>query len=169
MRVLGYHPVDVVNGPGTRCTLFVSGCEHRCPGCFNKGSWSFKRGALFTAEQQQIIIDDLNDSRIRKRGFTLSGGDPLHPENVPAVLALLKNVRKACPDKDFWCWTGYTLEELNREQQQVLAYLDVLVDGRFEQKLTAPGLVWRGSSNQRIWALNKRYANAEYIHAAYLS
>ncbi|WP_370977895.1 anaerobic ribonucleoside-triphosphate reductase-activating protein [Agaribacterium sp. ZY112] len=166
MRVLGYHSVDVVNGPGTRCTLFVSGCDHRCGGCFNKGSWSFKRGELFNEAHKQLIISDLQDTRIRRRGLSLSGGDPLHPANVPAITDLLADVRKACPDKDIWCWTGYVLEELNEEQRQLASMLDVLVDGRFEQALKDPSLWWRGSSNQRIWALSERYASEDYCLVA---
>lgn len=145
-----YYPVDVINGPGTRCTLFVSGCVHQCRGCYNQSTWRLDSGHLFTPEMEDQIIADLNDPRIRRRGLSLSGGDPLHPANVSAVLALVKRVKAECPGKDIWLWTGYTLAELSEEQQAVLPYIDTLVDGKFVQEQADPGLVWRGSANQII-------------------
>lgn len=145
-----YYPVDVVNGPGTRCTLFVSGCEHQCRGCYNQSTWRTDSGHPFTQAMEDQIIADLNDSRIRRRGLSLSGGDPLHPANVSAILALVKRVKAECPGKDIWLWTGYTLAELTPEQQAVIPYIDALVDGKFVQEQADPGLVWRGSANQII-------------------
>ncbi|MGL5740748.1 MAG: anaerobic ribonucleoside-triphosphate reductase-activating protein, partial [Plesiomonas shigelloides] len=128
-----YYPVDVVNGPGTRCTLFVSGCEHQCRGCYNQSTWRTDSGHPFTQAMEDQIIADLNDPRIRRRGLSLSGGDPLHPANVSAILALVKRVKAECPGKDIWLWTGYTLEALTPEQQAVITYIDALVDGKFVQ------------------------------------
>lgn len=145
-----YYPVDVVNGPGTRCTLFVSGCEHQCRGCYNQSTWRTDSGHPFTQAMEDQIIADLNDPRIRRRGLSLSGGDPLHPANVSAILALVKRVKAECPGKDIWLWTGYTLAELTLEQQAVIPYIDALVDGKFVQEQADPGLVWRGSANQII-------------------
>ncbi len=79
-----YYPVDVINGPGTRATLFVSGCEHQCPGCYNQSTWRLDGGKPFDEAMSDRVIADLNDSRIKRRGLSLSGGDPLHPANVPA-------------------------------------------------------------------------------------
>ncbi|MGL4926211.1 MAG: anaerobic ribonucleoside-triphosphate reductase-activating protein [Plesiomonas shigelloides] len=145
-----YYPVDVVNGPGTRCTLFVSGCEHQCRGCYNQSTWRTDSGHPFTQAMEDQIIADLNDPRIRRRGLSLSGGDPLHPANVSAILALVKRVKAECPGKDIWLWTGYTLAELTPEQQAVIPYIDALVDGKFVQEQADPSLVWRGSANQII-------------------
>ncbi len=145
-----YHPIDVVNGTGTRCTLFVSGCEHHCKGCYNQSTWSLCSGHLYTQELEDRIIADLNDERIPRRGLSLSGGDPLHPANVSAVLQLVKRVKQECVDKDIWLWTGYLLAEFSGEQKQVTNYVDVLIDGKFEQALADPSLDWRGSSNQVI-------------------
>lgn len=145
-----YYPVDVVNGPGTRCTLFVSGCEHQCRGCYNQSTWRTDSGHPFTQAMEDQIIVDLNDPRIRRRGLSLSGGDPLHPANVSAILVLVKRVKAECPGKDIWLWTGYTLAELTPEQQAVIPYIDALVDGKFVQEQADPGLVWRGSANQII-------------------
>jgi anaerobic ribonucleoside-triphosphate reductase activating protein len=150
-----YYPVDVVNGPGTRCTLFVAGCEHECPGCYNQRTWRLNSGVPFTIEMEEQLINDLNDRRIPRQGLSLSGGDPLHPANVPDVLRLVRRVRRACPGKDIWLWTGYTLAELSEAQRKVVAELDVLVDGKFIQALKDAKLIWRGSSNQVIHYLRK--------------
>ncbi|MTB68305.1 anaerobic ribonucleoside-triphosphate reductase-activating protein [Providencia sp. wls1943] len=148
-----YYPVDVVNGPGTRCTLFVSGCVHQCRGCYNQSTWRVDSGIPFTQEMEDQIIQDLQDTRIRRQGLSLSGGDPLHPANLPAILALVKRVKAVCPDKDIWVWTGYKLDELTLEQQKVVSLINTLIDGKFEQERYDPALLWRGSSNQIIHRL----------------
>lgn len=148
-----YYPVDVVNGPGTRCTLFVSGCVHQCPGCYNKSTWRLNSGQPFTQALEDQIIADLQDTQIPRQGLTLSGGDPLHPQNVPDVLRLVERIRAECPGKDIWMWTGYRLAELTPEPQQVVALINVLVDGKFVQDLKDPALIWRGSSNQVVHRL----------------
>ncbi|MGL5431131.1 MAG: anaerobic ribonucleoside-triphosphate reductase-activating protein [Vibrio sp.] len=145
-----YHPIDVVNGPGTRCTLFVSGCVHQCKGCYNQSTWSLSSGHLYTQALEDQIIADLNDQRIKRRGLSLSGGDPLHPANLAAVLQLIQRVKTQCPGKDIWLWTGYQLAELDVAQQALLPYIDVLIDGKFIQQQADPGLEWRGSANQVI-------------------
>ncbi|HAS64316.1 MAG TPA: anaerobic ribonucleotide reductase-activating protein [Vibrio sp.] len=145
-----YYPIDVVNGPGTRCTLFVSGCEHECRGCYNKTTWRTDSGHAYTQQLEDQIIADLNDTRIKRRGLSLSGGDPLHPANVDAVLRLVQRVRKECSNKDIWLWSGYTLAELSEAQKQVVDLIDVLIDGKFEQDKKDLNLEWRGSSNQII-------------------
>ena len=148
-----YYPVDVVNGPGTRCTLFVSGCVHQCPGCYNKSTWRLNSGQPFTQALEDQIIADLQDTQLPRQGLTRSGGDPLPPQNVPDVLRLVERIHAECPGKDVWMWTGYLLAELSPEQQQVVALINVLVDGKFVQDLKDPALIWRGSSNQVIHRL----------------
>ncbi|MBG6240344.1 MAG: anaerobic ribonucleoside-triphosphate reductase-activating protein [Candidatus Symbiopectobacterium sp. Clec_Harlan] len=148
-----YYPVEVVNGPGTRCTLFVSGCVHQCPGCYNKSTWRLNSGQPFTQALEDQIIADLQDTQISRQGLTLSGGDPLHPQNVPDVLRLVERIHAECPGKDIWMWTGYLLAELTPAQQQVVALINVLVDGKFVQDLKDSALIWRGSSNQVVHRL----------------
>ncbi|WP_096619662.1 anaerobic ribonucleoside-triphosphate reductase-activating protein [Candidatus Enterovibrio altilux] len=148
-----YYPVDVINGEGTRCTLFVAGCEHQCRGCYNQSTLPLDSGQVFDKLMEDRIIADLNDMRIIRRGLSLSGGDPLHPANVSAVLALVNRVRRECTKKDIWLWTGYKLSNLTMEQQAIVALLDVLIDGKFEQSLANPSLLWKGSSNQVIYRL----------------
>ncbi|MEQ9887892.1 anaerobic ribonucleoside-triphosphate reductase-activating protein [Pectobacterium zantedeschiae] len=148
-----YYPVDVVNGPGTRCTLFVAGCVHECVGCYNKSTWRLNSGQPFTQQQEDRIITDLQDTLIPRQGISLSGGDPLHPQNVPDILRLVERIRAECPGKDIWVWTGYVLAELTPEQQRVVDLINVLVDGKFVQDLKDPALIWRGSSNQVVHRL----------------
>lgn len=150
MNYSKYYPVDVLNGEGTRCTLFVSGCTHTCKGCYNKATWSTKAGSEFTDALADQIITDLSDTRIPRQGLTLTGGDPLHPSNTKSVLALLQRVKRECPDKDIWMWSGYQLTEMNFTQSEILELVDVLIDGKYVAELASPKLAWRGSSNQVI-------------------
>jgi len=155
MNIHQYYPVDIVNGPGTRCTLFVAGCEHRCAGCYNKCTWRVNSGVPFTLQHEDRLIADLNDSRIPRQGLSLSGGDPLHPANVADILRLVKRVRRACSGKDIWLWTGYRLADLSDAQREVVRLIDVLIDGKFVEALKDPALLWRGSSNQVIHYLTR--------------
>ncbi|MCW2257406.1 anaerobic ribonucleoside-triphosphate reductase activating protein [Providencia alcalifaciens] len=148
-----YYSVDVVNGLGTRCTLFVSGCVHQCRGCYNKSTWRADSGMPFTQKMEDQIIQDLQDTRIRRQGLSLSGGDPLHPANLSSVLKLVQRVKTVCPSKDIWLWTGYQFTELTAEQHKVVSLINVLIDGKFVQELYDPALLWRGSSNQIIHTL----------------
>jgi anaerobic ribonucleoside-triphosphate reductase activating protein len=101
------------------------------------------------------IINDLNDTRIKRRGLSLSGGDPLHPANLASVLKLVIRVKTECVGKDIWLWSGYVLAELTEHQQQIVDLIDVLVDGKFEQDKRDPSLVWKGSENQVIHYFNE--------------
>lgn len=150
MNYLKYYPIDVVNGPGTRCTLFVSGCEHNCRGCYNQTAFDPKSGFLFDEEMSQQIIDDLKSQTIKRRGLSLSGGDPLYPSNINGILKLIKRVKAECPEKDIWLWSGYKVEDLSLKQQAVINLVDMFVDGPFIKALADPKLLWRGSSNQRF-------------------
>ena len=147
---------DIANGPGVRVSLFVSGCTHRCPGCFNEVAWDFSYGTPFTRETIDMIIRYLSPGHIK--GLTLLGGEPFEPENQPAVLELLREIKRQLPDKSIWAFSGYLFEkdilsgrlgpwEITREY---LDYLDVLVDGPFIEAKKDLSLRFRGSSNQRI-------------------
>ena len=97
-----------------------------------------------------IFINDLNDSRISRKGLSLSGGDPLHPANLASILQLVKRVKRECIGKDIWLWSGYEIAKLSPKQQDIIDLVDVFIDGKFEQELYDPSLKWRGSSNQVI-------------------
>ena len=147
---------DIADGPGVRVSLFVSGCRHHCKGCFNKETWDFDYGMPYTKETEDEIIRLLAPSYIQ--GLTLLGGEPFEPENQKELAGLLKRVRETYPDKDIWCYTGYLydvdLPEGGRVHTEVteemLSYIDVLVDGEFIEEEKDVTLVFRGSRNQRI-------------------
>lgn len=153
---------DVANGPGMRVTLFVSGCTNRCPGCFQPETWDFDYGEPFTKEVEDRIIQLLTPDYIS--GLTLLGGDPFEPENQRALLPFLKRVKAELPKKNIWAFTGFVLDkELWKDgsyprcevTDNMLALVDVLVDGRFVESLKNVTLKFRGSSNQRLIDMNK--------------
>lgn len=155
MNYADYKKHDFLNGIGLRNSLFVSGCNHACKGCFNASAWNFNFGQPFTQETEDMIIRDLNNKDIHVKGLSLLGGEPFeHPKRLAQ---LLKRVREECEGKDIWCWSGYTFEELikDSEKLEMLRYIDVLVDGKFELDKRDLTLKFRGSSNQRIIDLNK--------------
>lgn len=147
---------DIANGPGVRVSLFVSGCTHRCEGCFNEVTWDFNYGNPFDESVEERILDYLEPNYIA--GLTLLGGEPLEQVNRQALLPFLRTVKKKYPKKDIWCYTGYRFEEdiLNRfciqwaEMREFLSYIDVLVDGEFILEQKDISLQFRGSGNQRI-------------------
>ena len=142
---------DIANGPGVRVSLFVSGCRHRCKNCFNPEAWDFNYGKEFNDKVIDDIINSLSPEHIQ--GFSLLGGEPLEPENQSGVLKLLKKIKEAFPDKDVWCYSGFTFDELIESSDiitEILQLIDVLVDGKFVEELKDPSLLFRGSSNQRI-------------------
>ena len=144
---------DIANGPGVRVSLFVSGCTHRCPGCFNEIAWDFGYGQPFTQETVDSIIDMLRPSYIR--GLTLLGGEPFEPENQGAVVDLLRQVKQALPEKSIWAFSGYLFDRdilsgKLGDMAEYLSYLDVLVDGPFVQAKKNLSLRFRGSENQRL-------------------
>lgn len=145
--------VDVANGPGVRVSLFVSGCTHHCPECFNPETWDFSFGQPFGEEQVETILDYLRPAHIK--GLSLLGGEPFEPQNQKAVLDLVKRVRKELPEKTIWCYSGYLFEalaggEVGSFSRLLLEQLDVLVDGPFVIARKNLGLRFRGSDNQRI-------------------
>ena len=147
--------VDIADGIGVRVTLFVSGCTHHCKGCFNPETWDFAYGTPYTAETEEQLIKLLSPHYIR--GLTLLGGEPFEPENQRILTGLLRRVRKELPQKDIWCYSGYTFEELRGESRarcevtdEMLSLLDVLVDGEFVEAKRNLMLRFRGSENQRL-------------------
>ena len=147
---------DIANGPGVRVSLFVSGCTHRCPGCFNAETWDFEYGQPFTQQTIDEIVSMLEPQHIK--GITILGGEPFEPQNQPVVVELLRQVKNRYPEKSVWAFSGYLFDEdilagrLGDWQvtKEFLSYLDVLVDGPFVQSQKDLTLRFRGSSNQRL-------------------
>lgn len=147
---------DVANGPGIRVSLFVSGCTHRCPGCFNAEAWDFSYGEEFTDEVADRLLKALEPSYIK--GLSLLGGEPFESSNRAVLAPLLERVRREYPEKTVWCYTGYDFErDLLAHRvgdaetvDRMLENIDILVDGKFVEALKSARLRFRGSSNQRI-------------------
>ena len=147
---------DIANGPGVRVSLFVSGCTHRCPGCFNEEAWDFHYGQPFTQDTIDNILNMLAPDHIK--GLTLLGGEPFEPQNQPEIVKLLRKMKTKYPHKTVWAFSGYLFDEdiLSGRlgpwsiTQEYLQYLDVLVDGPFVIAKKDMMLRFRGSSNQRL-------------------
>lgn len=160
---------DIANGPGVRMTLFVSGCRHHCKNCFNEIAWDFNYGNVFDEAVEDAFVEKLNSSVVR--GLTLLGGEPLDPANQPGVLKLLRKVKKQCPSKDIWCYTGYVWEkdvcgwmsEQCPETKEILSLIDVCVDGPFIEALKNISLQFRGSENQRLIDVSKTLQTGEVV------
>lgn len=147
---------DVANGPGIRVSLFVSGCTHRCEGCFNEVAWDFSYGNAFTEETIEQILSYLAPNHVA--GLTILGGEPFELVNQIGILPLVRKCKERYPEKSIWCFSGYRFDddivgnmcEHHEETKELLSYIDVLVDGKFELENKNLSLRFRGSSNQRI-------------------
>ena len=144
-----YHNItkdDMLNGDGLRVVLWVAGCPHHCPGCHNQITWDPEGGLVFDEEAKKEIFDELE--KVYVSGITFSGGDPLHEANIQTVTSLAREIRSRYPDKTIWLYTGYKWADI--KDKEIVDYLDVLVDGRFEQSLKDNTLHWKGSANQLV-------------------
>ena len=157
---------DIANGPGVRVSLFVSGCTHRCPGCFNSVAWDFDYGEPFTGQTIELILDMLRPAYIQ--GLTLLGGEPFEPENQGAIVELLRRVRTELPEKSIWAFSGYLFDKdilsgRLGDTSEYLSYLDVLVDGPFVEAKKNLSLRFRGSENQRLIDVKASLASGSIV------
>lgn len=162
---------DISNGEGIRTSLFVSGCRNKCKNCFNPETWSFTYGNEFTDEVAEDVLSTLRSPFVA--GITVLGGEPMEPENQRELLPFLREVKKRYPDKTVWLYTGNLYEELTggigthfkctEDTEELLSYVDILVDGRFEEDKKSLGIRFRGSTNQRVIDMNKTRAAGEIV------
>ncbi|MDO7908222.1 anaerobic ribonucleoside-triphosphate reductase activating protein [Paenibacillus sp. JX-17] len=149
MNICGYIRESVNEGTGLRAVVFISGCRHGCPGCFNTESWSFSAGEVFTPERQEEVIREAADNPLLE-GLTLCGGDPFF--SAGECIPFVQRYRETCPGHTVWAYTGYEFEALlKRSAMRRLAELcDVIVDGSFVEREKDVSLRFRGSRNQRL-------------------
>ena len=160
---------DIANGPGVRISLFVSGCTHKCKGCFNEVAWDFEYGQPFTQETVEYILSLL--APVYVKGLTLLGGEPFEPQNQLALVDLLRQVKAKYPEKSIWAFSGYLFDrgmlsgKLGDAEilKEFLSYLDVLVDGPFVESKKDLTLRFRGSSNQRLIDVPASLAAGEVV------
>lgn len=159
---------DIANGIGVRTVLFVSGCTHRCKGCFQPETRDFGYGRLYTQETENEIIASLQPDYIT--GLTLLGGEPFEPQNQRELVGLLRRIRQELPQKTIWAFSGYTWEELTGNSRarcnvtdEMLSMIDVLVDGEFIEAQRNITLQFRGSENQRLINVPKTLAGGKIV------
>lgn len=175
MNYLKIEHEDVCNGSGLRCTIWFTSCSHMCKGCFNKETWNPNSGILFDESAKQEIFNELSKDYIS--GITLSGGDPLHENNLSEVLSLVEEIRNLFPSKTIWLYTGYTWENLidgihyplnatwedSVLRKSIIKLCDVLVDGEYIDDQRDVTLKWRGSSNQRVIDVQKSLKQGKVV------
>lgn len=153
MNYIQIDETSICDGPGVRVVLWVSGCSVHCHGCHNPESWAFDAGNLFDQDAEKKLFTALNRPYIQ--GITLSGGHPLEPYNCHDVYILIQDIKKYCPNKNIWLYTGYTLSindflENTSEKNKIIRMCDVVVDGPYIESQRDVTLKFRGSSNQRL-------------------
>ena len=158
---------DVANGVGVRVSLFVSGCNHHCKGCFNEEAWDFNYGNEFSDNEINKIIEMLEPDYIK--GLTLLGGEPMELVNQEGLLPLVKKVKEIYPNKTIWCYSGFTYDQIMvmkdkwETTKELIQYFDILVDGKFDIDKKDLKIRFRGSSNQRIIDMKESLKNNEII------
>lgn len=171
---MNYHNItypDMNNGEGLRVVLWLSGCSHHCKGCQNPQTWNSDSGIIFDENAKKELFNELSKDYIS--GLTLSGGDPLHEENIKEVLNLLQEIRILFPTKTIWLYTGYkweeilktyyTIKDIDSIRYSIIYQCDVLVDGEYKEELRDVSLHWIGSSNQRVIDVKKSMEEGKVI------
>lgn len=153
----------MLNGDGIRVSLWVSGCEHNCNQCQNPQTWDINSGILFDEVAESELLETLEKDYIS--GITLTGGDPLHENNLQTVLNLVNKIRLLLPEKTIWLYTGYELPAILKHpiRKKIASQCDIIVDGKYVDALRDITLKWRGSSNQHIW----KNENGKWINVTY--
>ncbi len=147
MRYNKIRKVDISNGPGVRVSIFFQGCAFHCKGCFNEETWDFNGGKEFTDDTIKEVLDLCDKDHVK--GLSILGGEPMNPKNIEGTTKLAAAFKERYPNKTIWMWSGYTFEDY-LSKQDVMKYIDVVVDGQFEIDKKDPRLRFKGSSNQRV-------------------
>lgn len=152
MRYNKIRKMDISNGPGVRVSVFMQGCAFHCKNCFNPETWDFKQGKEFTDEIIDTVLELASKDFIV--GLSILGGEPMHPNNIEGTTKLAKLFKEKYPNKTIWCWSGFLFDR-DLKDKEVMKYIDVLVDGQYQDELHDFRLKWCGSSNQRVIDVQK--------------
>lgn len=151
--------MDISNGPGVRVSVFMQGCDFHCFNCFNPETHDFNGGLEFNDTVIDRILDLVDYDYMA--GLSILGGDPLHPKNIKGTLELAKRFKSRFPNKTLWVWTGFLFEKVKDEE--VMKYIDVLVDGNYVDSLNDPTLKYAGSTNQRVIDIPKSLKSKKVV------
>ena len=160
MRYNKIRKMDISDGPGVRVSIFMQGCAFNCKNCFNPETHNFEGGEEFTDETIEKVLNLCDKEHIA--GLSILGGEPMHPKNIEGTTKLAKAFKERFPNKSVWAWSGF-LYDKNLKDKEIMNYLDVLVDGQFEEEKRNPNLEWRGSENQRVIDIQKSIKAGEII------
>ena len=147
MRYNKIRKMDISNGPGVRVSIFMQGCTFNCKNCFNKETHDFAGGKEFDDSTIERVLELCDNENIE--GLSILGGEPMHPNNIEGTTKLAKAFKEKYPNKTVWSWSGYSFDR-DLKDKEVVKYLDVLVDGQYNDDLRNPTLKWKGSENQRV-------------------
>lgn len=165
MNYSGIKYSDMINGKGIRVSLFVSGCTHKCKGCFNRDTWDPEYGHPFTEKEENEIFLYFEKYGKAAKGLSLLGGDPTYYKNVEPLITFVKKFKEKFPEKDIWIWSGFTWEQLEKDIKrfELISLCDILIDGRFDIEKKDLNLKWKGSSNQRVIDVQKTIKEKKII------
>ena len=155
---------DVCNAQGVSVVLWVSGCDHKCYHCHNPELWDETYGKCFGRKENQILINELNKTFINN--LVLSGGDPLYKSNLESIYILVRSIKYRFQEsKKIWLYSGFTYEQIleDKYKKRILQYIDILIDGEFQEKLSSHTYPWAGSTNQRVIDVQKSLKSGEVI------
>ncbi len=158
MRYNIIREMDISNGPGVRVSIFMQGCNFHCKNCFNKETWNFEGGKEFNNDTIDKVLDLCGKKHIK--GLSILGGEPMDPNNIEGTTKLAKAFKEKYPNKSLWVWSGFKFDK-DLKDKEVVKYIDVLVDGTYQDELHDFTLQWRGSSNQRVIDVQKSIKNNE--------
>jgi len=152
---------EAINGEGFGVSLYTQGCPYHCLGCFNPETWDFNKGTEWTQTEEDLIIKLLKPDYIKR--LTIVGGEPLIERNIKPLTALLKRVKHIYPDKNIWLYTGGNFEFESTRCNDLIQYINVIIDGQFKKDLRDITLKWKGSSNQRVIDVQKSLKKGEVV------
>lgn len=161
MRYNKIRKMDISNGPGVRVSIFMQGCTFKCKNCFNPETHDFKGGTEFTDETIDKVLSLAKPDHIK--GLSVLGGEPMHPVNIDGTMRLVKAFKEKYPNKSVWVWSGFLYDDIMERNKEIFNYIDVLVDGQYDDSLHDPTLKWKGSSNQRVIDVQKSLKNKKIV------